>query len=250
MRNISDLQIQARAPHPITLRLSGTFYVIAGIFTAMDVAYAVFVLPSEPISGSLMVIGISFVLFFGFRAMRNGATFLAIDLEGITQSHNFHSESARWSEIRNIQIGWYIRDLADIPWNRQIFISYEEDGQKKEKWQLPALYSVQMSSNCSVFSRHFMSLPRSVNYQLPCPRRTCRNGAEICLNQQFKRASSKSVHIRKLLRAAGAQRHRTGAATPHKTPILLPIVFPDTISGNMELPWMLKSKLSAPTARG
>lgn len=132
MRSISDLQIQARALRPITLGLSRTFYVVAGLAVAMDVGSAFFVIPSEPIFGSVMVIGFSFVLFFGLMAMRAGATFLTIDLDGITQCHNFHSEAVRWSQIQKIRIGWFISDLAEVPWNRQVFVSYESDGRPKE----------------------------------------------------------------------------------------------------------------------
>lgn len=133
MRNISDLQIQARALRPITLRLSRTLYtVLFGIFIPMDIAGGIFVLPSEPIFGSLAVIVISLALLAGFRMMSPGATFLAIDRRGVTQCINFYSKSVRWSEIQKIHIGWYITDLAEIPWNRQVFIAYEREGRTTE----------------------------------------------------------------------------------------------------------------------
>jgi hypothetical protein len=57
-----------------------------------------------------------------WKASRPGATYLAIDSEGLTVSIRFSKKVIQWTEIKAIRSGWLGIETVEVSWNKQVFI--------------------------------------------------------------------------------------------------------------------------------
>ncbi|HSZ64970.1 MAG TPA: hypothetical protein VK825_02080 [Xanthobacteraceae bacterium] len=79
-------------------------------------------LKTNPILALCGLALMSAALWACLRSMRPGATYLALDPEGLTYSVRFVKQVIKWTDIKAIRIGWLGVEPVEIPWNRQVFI--------------------------------------------------------------------------------------------------------------------------------
>ena len=89
----------------------------------------VLLLPSRPIYGLFFILVLAFLASAALMALRPGATYVAIDRNGVTRSISLQKNFVGWSEIQSIRVGWVGYEAFNIAWNRQLFIDYRQNDQ-------------------------------------------------------------------------------------------------------------------------
>jgi hypothetical protein len=77
---------------------------------------------SEPIFAVCGLALMGACLWACLRALLPGATYLALDSDGLTVSVRFAKKIIQWADIKAIRIGWLGIETVQVPWNKQVFI--------------------------------------------------------------------------------------------------------------------------------
>jgi hypothetical protein len=123
MGDIAQLQKSAQALQPIVLPANGVFAIsFGGLFSAL-ILLGTLAVPFNP----FLVLGAIafFIALFCLLVvvLRPGATYLAVDADGITRCLFFQKKTVHWSDVTNIRAGWLGYETFQMSWNRQVFVT-------------------------------------------------------------------------------------------------------------------------------
>jgi hypothetical protein len=127
MSDIVQMQRAAQALRPLLLPASRAFAISYGGLFSILILLGIFALPFNPF------LALGYILFFLALfslivvTMRPGATYLALDSDGITRCLFFRTKTVRWAEITKIRAGWFGYESFEIPWHRQVMTHYRRD---------------------------------------------------------------------------------------------------------------------------
>jgi hypothetical protein len=142
MDDIHELQQAVRALQPIMLPASrGLGWAISGVFGFMLLLTFV-ALPFKPIVGSLGILFFGSLLYLVLLSLRPGATYLALDRDGVTQCVFFRPKTIRWFDVTEISSGWLWSDSLEISWNRRIFVHYHRDNRDDAMILFPRQFGI------------------------------------------------------------------------------------------------------------
>jgi len=160
MDDIHELQQAARALQSIVLPASrGLGWAISGVFVFMLLLSFV-ALPFKPIAGSLGILFFGSLLYLALLSLRPGATYLALDRDGVTQCVFFRPKTVRWLDVTEINNGWLWSDSLEISWNRRIFVHYHRDNRDDAVILFPRQFGIDADLAMSLLTPYYQHVQR------------------------------------------------------------------------------------------
>jgi hypothetical protein len=155
MNDIAQMQRAAQALRPLLLPASRAFAIsYGGLFSAL-MLLGIFALPFNPF------LALGYIAFFASLfclivvTMRPGATYLALDSDGVTRCLFFWTKTVRWAEITKIRAGWFGYETFEIPWHRQVMAHYRRDDRDDVLSFFPYQFGLNAEQAISLLTPYF-----------------------------------------------------------------------------------------------
>jgi hypothetical protein len=122
MSSFADMQKAARSLQSLELPGSRTFAICYAGGSSVLIALGLVTLPANPFLAFGAAVAFIAVFCAAVVTVTPGATYLAIDADGVTRCLMFRKSHVEWKDVAAIRSDWFVAATFPVAWNKQVIV--------------------------------------------------------------------------------------------------------------------------------